>query len=154
MAARGRRPKPTAAKLLAGDRADRVNRSEPKPRRSLPVCPDHLDAFGVEAWERIVPRLDALGVLTELDGEALSLYCETYSLARHAEAEIRTGGVTTTTDLGSLKTNPAVAVVSQARRLMAVILVEFGLTPSSRARVKTDAKPQDALADFLARRKG
>jgi P27 family predicted phage terminase small subunit len=154
MAARGRKPKPTVAKVLAGDRKDRINPSEPRPRRSLPDRPDHLDGFGREAWDRIVPKLDALGVLTELDGEALSLYCETYSLARHAEAEIRTGGVTTFTDQGSLKPNPAVAVVSQARRLMAAILMEFGLTPSSRSRVKTDAKPQDALAEFLARRKG
>jgi P27 family predicted phage terminase small subunit len=154
MAKPGRKPKPTVDKVLAGVRADRVNRSEPRPSRSTPECPDHLDAAGREAWARIVPKLDALGVLTEMDGEALALYCGAYSRWRKATEEIRTGGVTTFTGQGSLKSNPAVAVASQCERLMAAILIEFGLTPSSRSRVKTDAKPQDALADFLSRRKG
>jgi P27 family predicted phage terminase small subunit len=154
MSTRGRKPKPTAAKILAGDRADRINRHEPAPRRSVPDRPDHLDHWGCEAWNRIVPKLDALGVLTELDGEALALYCSTYSRWRQASEEVRSSGVTTFTDQGSLKSNPAVAVASQCERLMAAILIEFGLTPVSRSRVKTDAAPQDALADFLKRRQG
>jgi len=41
------------------------------------------------------------------------------------------------------------------RALYRRMLVEFGLTPSSRSRVKTSAKPDgDALAEFLARGKG
>ena len=41
------------------------------------------------------------------------------------------------------------------RDLYRRMLVEFGLTPSSRSRLKTTAKPaRDALAEFLARRNG
>jgi P27 family predicted phage terminase small subunit len=101
-----------------------------------------------------VPRLSGLGVLTELDGEALAVYCETYSRWRRALQEIRSVGVVTFTDQGSLKPNPAAGIAAQCERLMAAILVEFGLTPGSRSRVQADAKPRDALADFLARRKG
>lgn len=153
MAAKGRKAKSTVAKVLAGTRADRVNSSEPRPARAEPARPDYLDRYGEEAWDRIVPKLLALGVLTELDGEALALYCVTHSRWRMAVEEIRESGVTATTGLGSPKTNPAVAVASQCERLLAAILVEFGLTPVSRSRVKTDAAPQDALADFLSRRK-
>ena len=153
MAIRGRKPKPTPLKILAGDRADRINRSEPRPGRSLPDCPDHLDADGREAWDRIVPGLDALGVLTTQDTEALALYCAAYGRWRKANEEVRKGGVTTFSEQGALKINPAVTVAQQAERLMAAILMEFGLTPASRSRVKTDARPHDALADFLARRK-
>lgn len=154
MGTRGRKPKATTAKILAGERSDRVNRSEPRLTRSVPVRPDHLDAFGEEAWDDIVPKLAELGVLTELDGHALALYCSTYSRWRTACEEIRVGGVTSFTDQGSLKSNPAVSVASQCERFMTAILLEFGLTPSSRSRVKTEAAPRDALADFLSRRKG
>lgn len=154
MAARGRKPKPTVEKILAGDRADRINRSEPRPGRSVPECPAHLDEWGREAWADVVPKLAELGVLTELDGRALGMYCEAYSRWRRALEVIRIDGVTSFTDQGSVKANPAVTVATQAERFMTAILLEFGLTPSSRSRVKTDAAPRDALADFLARRKG
>src|SRR5947209_20226997 len=110
MAARGRKPRPTLAKVLAGDRPDRVNRAEPRPDRSTPVRPGYLDEAGREAWDDIVPKLAALGVLSELDGHALALYCSTYSRWRRACEEVRTGGVTTFTDQGALKSNPAVSV--------------------------------------------
>lgn len=152
MATRGRKPKPTAAKVLAGDRADRINRSEPRPRPSEPACPDHLDDWGREAWADIVPKLAELGVLTELDGRALGMYCEAYSRWRRALEEIRRDGVTSFTDQGGVKSNPAVTVATQAERFMTAILLEFGLTPSSRSRVKTDAAPRDALSDFLLAR--
>jgi len=154
MASRGRKAKPTVAKVLAGERRDRVNAAEPRPGPGLPAMPGHLDEFGREAWLDVVPKLAALGVLTELDGQALALYCSAYSRWRRACNEVRTGGVTSFTDQGSLKSNPAVSVASSCERLMAAILVEFGLTPGSRSRVKTDAAPRDALAEFLARRKG
>jgi P27 family predicted phage terminase small subunit len=156
MAARGRKPKPTLEKVLAGERKGRVNASPPATARGLPICPDHIDAdpHAREAWEGIVPKLAAVGVLTELDGHALALYCTTYSRWRKACEGIRTGGVTSFTDQGSLKSNPAVSVASQCERFMAAILLEFGLTPSSRSRVKTDAAPRDALAEFLSRREG
>ncbi len=154
MSNRGRKPRPTDLKILSGDRADRVNRSEPKPRRSAPVCPDHLDEWGREAWDRITRQLGELGILSASDSDAIALYCATYSRWRAARREIAQTGITATTDLGSLKSNPAVAVATQAERMMASLLAEFGLTPSSRSRVKADTKAQDALGEFLARRKG
>lgn len=139
MATRGRKPAPKPL--------------QPGLRRTGPVRPDHLDGWGEEAWDRIVPKLAELGILSDLDGEALALYCATYSRWRHALEAVRVDGVTTYTDKGAVKANPAVAVVNACERLMAAVLVEFGLTPSSRSRVKADERPHDVMADFLARRK-
>ena len=154
MAKRGPKPKSVEGQALTGVRPDRLPRSVTKSKRSVPVCPDYLDHYGRETWDRLVPQLEASGVLAESDGDALALYCSTYSRWRMALEEIAGTGVTTTTDLGSYKSNPAVAVATQCERLMASMLDAFGLTPASRGRIRTDGdKAQDALAEFLQRRK-
>jgi P27 family predicted phage terminase small subunit len=156
MAKRGPKSKAVDLKLLGGERSDRVPKSVTRPKPMTPVCPEHIDQDwrAKEAWDRLVPHLQASGVLAESDADALALYCSTYSRYRQALDEIRTSGVTTTTDMGSLKSNPAVAVAAQAERLMASMLDAFGLTPASRGRIRTDGdKAQDALAAFLERRR-
>lgn len=154
MAIRGRKPKPEQLKILAGERADRVNPAAPRPAKCRPARPDHLDEWGLEAWDRLIPQLEQLGTLAEADGDALALYCATYSRWRLARAEIEAHGITVETGQGGLKANPACTVVAQCERAMASMLAEFGLTPSSRARVKSDEKARDDLADFLNRRSG
>jgi P27 family predicted phage terminase small subunit len=156
MARRGRKPKPTSLKILDGTRSDRVNRQEPSPARVAPPMTAEVegDSFALEAWNRLVPRLQSLGLLTEADGEALSLYCVTYSRYRLASIDVQAHGLAVETGLGGLKANPAAAVAAECSRLMASLLAEFGLTPASRSRVKAAVEPtRDALADFLARRK-
>jgi P27 family predicted phage terminase small subunit len=154
MGARGPKPKAADLKLLGGVRSDRLPISVTRPKRTTPLRPEYLDDWACEAWDRLVPHLEKAGILAESDGDALALYCSTYSRYRSALEEIRTSGVTTSTDLGSLKANPAVAVAAQCERLMATMLDAFGLTPASRGRIRTDGdKAQDALASFLERRK-
>jgi P27 family predicted phage terminase small subunit len=155
MGKRGPKPKATALKILHGDRADRVNRSAPAAPRSIPARPGHFDEFAREAWDRLIPQLDGLGLLTAVDAPALELYCAAYSRWRRALTEIEAFGVTSyTTEGASVKANPACNIAAQAERLMAALLTEFGLTPSSRSRVKSaGSESDDALAAFLARRK-
>ena len=107
-------------------------------------------------------------MLTEADGSALMLYCECYSKWLRARGDIAKRGLmieqsrTTTSKRGAtvettgkVTANPAVAIEIQMGRMMRELLVEFGLTPSSRSRIKSTAeKPKDALAEFLSRRKG
>jgi P27 family predicted phage terminase small subunit len=152
MAKRGPKPRSADQSTLAGVRPDRAPRSVTKPKRSAPDCPAYLDDYGREAWDRLVPQLEASGALAKSDGDALALYCATYSRWRIALYEIGGHSVTTSTDQGSLKSHPAVAVAIQCERLMASMLDAFGLTPASRGRIKTDGdRAQDALAEFLER---
>jgi P27 family predicted phage terminase small subunit len=155
MARRGRKPKPTAIKILDGTRGDRINRDEPSPAAGRPECPGHLDDVGRAEWERIVPQLEQLGVLTRVDGAALSLYCGAFAEMLAAEAAVREYGQLIQTGQGGRKANPAVAIARQARGQVHRLLVEFGLTPSSRSRLQASSheQPKDALEEFLSRKK-
>lgn len=132
---RGRKPKPTALKLLEGTRADRINRDEPTlPKGDIepPDWLDDLDGYGIDHWNELAPMLSKAGLLTEGDRPALALLCRAYA---------------------RLRLDP---LDDKANDLYRRMLVEFGLTPSSRSRIKaTTEKPKDALAEFLssARRK-
>ncbi len=152
---RGRKPKPTALKVLEGTRSDRLNPAEPVPVPGLPECPEHLDEVAREEWARIVPQLDALGVLSRTDGSALALYCDAFSQWVQANEEIGGTGLIVYTEKGGVKANPAVAMARAARAQMHRLLVEFGCTPSSRTRVHSTRPeaPKDDLSAFLARKK-
>jgi P27 family predicted phage terminase small subunit len=165
--ARGRKPKPTALKLLGGAQPCRVNAEEPAPPATLPEPPGHLSEVALAEWRRIVPQLDAMGVITAVDGAALSIYCMTFArwldaLAAVAEFGlfidtriVRTAGpdgavLETVNDKGCVKSNPAVAVAAGCEAAMARLLGEFGLTPASRSKVKATGRPvENKLAKFL-----
>ena len=73
----GRRPKPTALRLVEGNPGKRaINKKEPKPKRVIPSCPAHLDDSGKVAWGRLSVLLDRRGVLTEADSAALERLSE------------------------------------------------------------------------------
>jgi P27 family predicted phage terminase small subunit len=156
MATRGRKPTPTALKLLKGTRRDRLPSSEPRPRPARPKCPGHLDHTARAEWRRLLPILERMRVLTEADGAALAIYCAAFSRCRLAEREIGNYGLLVLQENGILKRNPAEVIVAECEATMARVLVEFGLTPSARTRVKVAEAdgPRDALTEFLQRRRG
>lgn len=126
---RGRKPKPKALKLLEGTRKDRINDGEPRFRSDLAgltVPPGWLSDLAVVHWNELATVLHGAGLLTEGDRPALALLCEEYA---------------------SLRTDPT---DSKARDRYRRMLVEFGLTPSSRSRLKLPAEPAaDELDTFL-----
>jgi phage terminase small subunit len=127
MAKRGRPGKPTALKLLQGDRADRINRAEPLMPTGSVEPPGWLEGYAAEQWAELAPILSRTGLLTEGDRPALAMLCQTYDAYRRNPADTK--------------------ILESYRRL----LVEFGLTPSARSRLKTTVeKPKDALEEFLA----
>ena len=73
MATRGRKPLPTALKVLEGDRGKGrrpLNTDEPTPPQNNIECPDWLMPEAQQEWERLAPSLMAMGILTEHDLEA------------------------------------------------------------------------------------
>jgi P27 family predicted phage terminase small subunit len=83
------RPKPIAIKKLEGNPGKRPIAEIPAPK-GVPSCPRWLDNLAKIEWRRIVPELDAMGMLSLVDRAALSGYCEAYSRWRRAEIEIQT----------------------------------------------------------------
>lgn len=135
----GRKPKPTHLKLIEGNPGKRpINNKEPKPKVCIPDCPDWVNDEGKKEWKRIAPRLLKLNLLTEIDYAALAGYCDCYGELKGLRAEIKLYGYTTTTDKGNVVQRPEVGIYNQKLEKMLKFLTEFGMTPSSRARIKVE----------------
>ena len=150
---RGRKPIPTALKLLRGTK--RGPDDEPQPEAALPECPEHLTEEAKAEWNRLAAELHQLGLLTRIDRAALAAYCVTWSRWVSAERQIAEQGEVVKSPNGYPIQNPYLSVANEALRQMKSFLTEFGLTPSSRTRI--GAKPpveQSDFASFLNRKRG
>lgn len=157
----GRRPKPTALKKLQGNPGKRkLNAAEPKPQPGDPTVPKGLSPAAAAEWKSILPELRQLGVLSKIDGKALAAYCHAFARWMEAEVEIRRLGIVVMEPIFSgerflgckYKKNPAVTISEGAMKIMKAFLVEFGMTPSSRSRVRIEkpaAGDEDPLDAFL-----
>ncbi len=157
MGRRGPAPKPTALKLLTGNPGRRrANSAEPKPDPTIPDCPDFLDANATAEWQRIVPELARLKLLTLVDRAALAAYCQAWSRWQKAEGLIAKQGLTLKPKgaTGIARRHPAVSIAAESMKLMKQFLIEFGLTPAARSRVTSNEKPDaDDFDTFLTRGK-
>jgi phage terminase small subunit len=123
MAARpgaGRPPKPTALKRLTGahiKHPERLNDREPELGPGVPKRPPWLRKDAHRAWRFYVSVLSEMGVLTKADGPMLGQLCNTE--AEYVEA-----------------TEPKDRAEASKRHVQ--YLQQFGLTPSSRAKVRVE----------------
>ena len=146
MAQRGRKPKPTAVKVLEGNPGKRaLNAMEPKPAKKAPACPDWLTEEAKREWKRLSKTMEDLGTLTELDFAAFAGYCQSYARWKEAEEFIEQHGSIVKTPSGYWQQVPQVSIAQTNLKTMLRFCSEFGLTPSSRSRiVAADAKEQEA----------
>lgn len=151
MAKAGRRPKPTALKILEGTQRGKPKR-EPSAPIGVPPMPTRLEAdqVAMDKWHELAGVLTGMGVLTTGDGEALATLCEVHSAEQSCLLELRAGGAVIRTDLGGVKPNPAGSLYRALVGQKAALLSEFGLTPSSRTKLATKAEVQkDELEAFF-----
>jgi len=152
MGARGPAPKPTALKRLQGNPGKRaLPAGEPQPAAGrVPYAPRWLSEGAAAEWKRLAPRLHAAGLLTEVDHDALAVYCETWALWKRAEEVVRQKGEVVKTTNGNIIQNPYLGIANRAKRDALLMMREFGLTPSARTRIKVEAtKEEPSLADLL-----
>ena len=150
MGKRGPAPTPPALSLLRGHPGRRPrNRCAPTPPAGVPSPPEHLSEVALAEWRRVVPDLEAAGLLTHLDRAALSAYCATWGRVVELERALTTERVVMKTKKGYPVLNPTfTALQSQYKQLMA-FLTEFGMTPSSRSRIQVEKPaPESALEAF------
>lgn len=140
MAQRGRKPKPTAVKVLEGNPGKReLNTNEPKPKRTkLPKCPEWLETEAKAEWKRLAKNLFELGLLTDLDVQVFASYCQAYARWREAEEFLTQHGSIVKTKSGYWQQVPQVSIAHQNQKLMMQAASEFGLTPSARSRIIAD----------------
>ena len=133
---RGPKPTPTRLKLVRGNPGKRpLPKGEPQPRVCLPPCPRWLSLEAKREWRSLGPKLRAAGIMTELDGTALALLCQTWARWVEAEAKVTELGAVVEGSHGQLMRSPYTRISAQAADQLLRLLVEFGMTPSSRSRV-------------------
>jgi len=134
---RGRKPIPSALHLIRGNPGKRKrNDREPQPAALGPAPPAWLADDARAEWQRLAPMLARLGVLTETDADALAAYCEAWVTWKQATQKLRQFGMVVKGKHELPTTSPYVRIAHHAMTQMRAFLVEFGMTPSSRARIR------------------
>lgn len=148
---RGRKPKPTRMKELEGNPGKRaLNKKEPKPDLAIPDCPAHLKGEARKEWNRIVKELHALGILTNVDRAALVVYCTAWADYVKACNKLEKEGYVIISDKGGMYQNPWVALQKRSMDQIMRFAAEFGMTPSSRSRVRVEKEdPAEELERLL-----
>lgn len=145
--ARGRKPKPTALKLIEGNPGNRpLNGDEPN---AGPVGEPPADLKGValEKW-REMARLWRL-VLTAADRDQLAEYCRLEAERLEAMKHLAEEGPVAMTAGGAPVQSAWKIILNKCREDMRKIAVEFGGTPASRARVKSNGEPPKSKFEGL-----
>lgn len=137
MAKRGRKAKPTALKLIQGNPGNRpINESEPQPARVYqPEPPEDFNEHERAKWQELSGKLASLRVLTELDLDALEIYCRNWCAMQEALRDINRRGKLLRTPGGSTMWNPSWTHYKHAESVCRSIQSEFGMTPSTRTSI-------------------
>jgi P27 family predicted phage terminase small subunit len=153
---RGPKPQPTKLKLLRGIPGKRpLPKNEPQLEPAMPEPPEVLEGDALKEWNRISPLLHGAGLLTALDGAALAVGCQSYGIYIEATRNIRKSGTVIKSIQGQPMMSPYLKVANVALQQWTRMLAEFGMTPSSRTRIKVpDAPPaSDPYTEWRNRRK-
>ena len=131
---------PTEIKKQRGTlRNDRMNPNEPTAPLSIPPVPTWLSEDGQKSFIELSKLLHDMSVLTDADELSLTLLCDSYGDYKQAKDVINRLGPTqdVTSREGHTKSiqRPEVLIANQAFTRVFQLLKEFGLTPSSRAKV-------------------
>ncbi len=152
---KGRKPKPTALKVLEGNPGKRpLNKNEPKPRPEKPTCPKWISKEAKREWKRVAPELHRIGLLTYIDRAALAAYCEAWAEYRKAREMVHKMGeiYPIKDDEGNVKylqQNPYVSIANKALNQIKTFCTEFGMTPSSRGRMQLPGQNEEDEFDRL-----
>lgn len=162
---RGPPPQPSRLKLLHGNPGRRpLPKDEPVPPEGEIRCPPELKGRARKFWKKHESILTAMGLLTTADIPALANLCDVEAEYWDAADDVRKRGIEIEVTRYDRKTgnafyvtedNPSVRIRSDAGKRLLRLMIEFGMSPSSRTRVKAAPKPEkkSALEELRDRRK-
>ena len=143
MGKRGPKHTPTFLKVLNGNPGKRpLNINEPKPKPIAAPAPTWMRTTAKTMHKTLAPQLEALGLLTAIDGAAFAAACESYATWVHCEKQLIRHGLTITlTKIDEdgkefayyTQARPEISIGNKALLAFKSFCTEFGLTPSSRA---------------------
>ena len=151
MGERGPAKKPTSLIRLnqnAGHHIKAELEGEPTPEVRIPDCPDGLLGEAKREWFRITKELYDQGLVTELDVQLLKTYCINVQIRDDMWSYIRKckkfldGGIKLEGPAASFhgrnsQTQSEYNALKSADDMILAIAKQFGLSPSSRSRLKT-----------------
>lgn len=124
---------PTELKVLRGEKDKRrLNEDEPKFAGVLPEPPQYLrgDKIAWREWGRKAEALHRAGVLTEVDDSILADYCDAFAeLSRLVRARRKFKS-------GTIEYKRVAVAIHQVKLQQNRAMVELGITPSARTRIK------------------
>lgn len=146
MGERGPKGKPTALRVLHGDKKNRINTDEPTAPEGLPEAPEMSDAVH-DVWVYTMRQLDVMHCVSLADRDALVCYCEAVVMHRRASERLASDGLVVETTRGGLMRNPVIQVQRDAAATIRTFAREFGLTPSGRSDIRMGGKAKPDGAD-------
>lgn len=150
---KGRKPIPTKLKVLMGNPGkQKLPKGEPETPEGMPEMPVFLDGYAKEEWDRLAPGLHAMGVLSVLDSSTFGAYCAAYSMWRTTEEMIQQNIEKSGPESGLVddeNINLLRKISRQCASDMVRFAAEFGLSPSSRARLAIEPGRRKSKFDGL-----
>lgn len=146
---RGRKPKPTALKLVeANPGKRRMNTKEPKPRGNLYDPPNWLNEAQVKTWEYAIESAPH-GLLKRVDRSALVAWVISEDLHRQATEKLNGGAMLIKTPNGMPVQSPYISIINKQAQIMLKSAAEMGFTPASRSRVEVDDSEGGGTDEFF-----
>ena len=149
--ARGRKPKPTALKRLAGNPGRRpLNEAEPTPRPVAPKKPPHLTGLAGRTWKWLCEILGGMGILASSDVALMTLYCDTWQEYVDTRKAVKKYGLVMVSPKTKMPfINPYANAEAMLKKQLLSCLGELGLSPSSRSRIHTSTPAEPAGVERL-----
>lgn len=146
---KGRKPKPTALKLLTGNPGKRkLNTREPVADPLGTDCPPELnEADAVEEWQRTIVPAIYRRQITSADRVFAIAHCALWATWRSQLADASRHAHVILGKNGQPLQNPARKTANQTFVLLAKVDAELGLTPASRSRVTVASEPHAQTQD-------
>lgn len=128
---RGRKPKPTRILKFEGNPGHRSKKrlKDIEVQPGLPECPDWIKGTAKTEWDRVIPILDGMGLITKADLAAIVCYCLAYATLQSEQKK---------KDSKDRNLN-----IKNAMAMIKGFCIEFGMTPSSRGRMSLKSKEKD-----------
>ena len=101
---------------------------------AAPEMPDDLDGEAAAEWERIVPEIEAMGLIATLDRGVLIRYCRGWATWLDLDQKIRDIGLLVQGARDGMVRNPLWMMRSDVEATLEALGKQLGLTPAARLR--------------------
>jgi P27 family predicted phage terminase small subunit len=144
-----RPPKPTALKIVSGtNQPCRMRNDEPKPDSDLIEMPEGMSEKAQKYFEDLKTKLLDCKVVTNIDNYALGMLAVAVADMYDIQEKLDRTGIVIKGRHGYPVISPYFRAYNQKQDQVRRLLIEFGMTPSSRTRVGTGQASDGDDFDF------